>query len=171
MTLFVSTNNQQPTTNHQTQSMLTAAPASGDDWRGREKIPSLPKYPSHAHYKLTKHHARHQGATVSSFYLILFSFLAAPQHMECPGQESGPSRSCDLPRSCGSCWTLHRVVLCPGAAEMLLIPLCCSGNSSHSSFWCSVWLQCPSYPWFCFPWFLVTSVSCNLKILGGKLRK
>ena len=34
-------------------------------------------------------------------FLFLFSFLAAPQHVEFPGQGSDPSRSCDLP--CSSC--------------------------------------------------------------------
>ena len=40
---------------------------------------------------------------------FFFSFLATPQHMEFPGQESDPSHHCDPSCSCGTagCGTGH----------------------------------------------------------------
>ena len=68
------------------------------------------------------------------FSFFPFPFLAVLRHMEFLGQGSDPSCSCELLCSCGKLgsfnplcwaggWNLH-----PGAAEMLPIPLCHSGN-------------------------------------------
>ena len=78
-------------------------------------------------------------------FLSLSFFLATLWHMVFPGQVSDPSHSCDLHHSCNKARILWPTVqglgsnLRPDAAEMLLIPLCLSGNSycwfSFSSYW------------------------------------
>ena len=57
------------------------------------------------------------------FLFFLFSFLAAPRHMEFLGQGSDPSHSCDLSKlQLQQYWILNPLccVLCPSAPGILL---------------------------------------------------
>lgn len=70
---------------------------------------------------------------------LFFSFLAAPQLMEFPGQGSASSLSCNLSHSCGNAGFLTHCIrlgsnLHPRAPEMLPILLYHSGNSKMFPF-------------------------------------
>ena len=62
--------------------------------------------------------------------VLLFSFLAAPQHMAFPGQGSDPSLHCNVRHSCGNTKSLPHCA-CP---EINPIPLCHSRNSKSNIF-------------------------------------
>ena len=74
---------------------------------------------------------------IVSMLRLFFSCLAAPRLMKFPGQRSDPSHSCNLHCSRGTAGSFNPLGgesnLCPGAAEMLLIPLCHSSNSYFES--------------------------------------